>query len=146
MYDFKLCFSSTPRVQELMVWWSLQKFMKFYSKSAQHTVSLFQTGVSEFCLSKNRLVRWSMTSSEILKWGNGWTSHNNDMSVPCRSWKTVPAFKFRESRMSQIKAHGCTGRCSLSFCKKTTIKWGVNENWSPRYRFRSPQIWIYRQN
>ena len=78
----------------------------------------FQTGVSELCLSRNRFVLWSMTSSEMLKWGNGWTSHNNDMSVPCRSWKTVPAFKFRESKMSQIKAHGCTGRCSLSFCKK----------------------------
>ena len=82
----------------------------------------FQTGVSELCLSRNRFVLWSMTSSEMLKWGNGWTSHNNDMSVPCRSWKTVPAFKFRESKMSQIKAHGCTGRCSLSFWKKRKIK------------------------
>ena len=82
----------------------------------------FQTGVSELCLSRNRFVAWSITSSEMLKWGNGWTSHNNDMSVPCRSWKTVPAFKFRESKMSQIKAHGCTGRCSLSFWKKKQIK------------------------
>lgn len=62
-----------------------------------------------------------MTSSEMLKWGKGWTSHNKEMSVPCLSWNIVPAFKFRESNVSQIRAQGCTGRCSLSFWKMRTI-------------------------
>ena len=97
------------------LWNILTRFLLLFFYKKNQNSFFFQTGVSEFCLSKNRLVRWSMTSSEILKWGKGWISHNNDTSVPCRSWKIVPTFKFRESKVSQIKAQGWTGLCSRSF-------------------------------